>query len=496
MGKVFCLPVFSRKANKIKLELPEGDESFTVSTTPASQAAPAITSPDVELQAIQGDTQSCFEHAAHEEQVALEVGDVFSDPGLYGRDFTESSATSEEAVDATNTNAIAININDATDDARANLALALPEERKQPGDDDHNEDDQFGDEEDDQQRTRVVLQSSDFHSNTTTKFTTQDRVEEWVKSIDASSTEPLIELPVGETPTTSHAARSSNHSSRDVELANSVARSLDFHSTTVAHFSGIGLTLIPCLSTFSHLKTLKLSGNAIVRITPGVLPKGLHSLDLSRNKISVIEGLRELTKLRSLNLSYNRILRIGQGLANCTSIRELYLACNKINEVEGLHRLTKLSCLDLSFNRLASTKSLGQIAAAYTSLVAINLVGNPVVVNVGEEQLKRFVTGLAPNLIFLNKQPIKGGISNRDAVARSFAAGSSRHSPHHNASSSKRSSSASTSSTALRVGNRGGQHQHHHHHHHEQQPLRDSKMAQLKSIHRVQSDGALQNSAD
>lgn len=52
---------------------------------------------------------------------------------------------------------------------------------------------------------------------------------------------------------------------------------------------------------------------AAVHISPGSLPKGLHSLDLSRNKIANIEGLRELTKLRVLNLSYNRISRIGHG---------------------------------------------------------------------------------------------------------------------------------------------------------------------------------------
>ena len=50
-----------------------------------------------------------------------------------------------------------------------------------------------------------------------------------------------------------------------------------------------------------------------VQIAPGSLPKGLHSLDLSRNRIAVIEGLRELTRLRVLNLSYNRISRIGHG---------------------------------------------------------------------------------------------------------------------------------------------------------------------------------------
>lgn len=53
-----------------------------------------------------------------------------------------------------------------------------------------------------------------------------------------------------------------------------------------------------------------------VHISPGSLPKSLHMLDLSRNKIATIEGLRELTRLRVLNLSYNKISRIGHGMNN------------------------------------------------------------------------------------------------------------------------------------------------------------------------------------
>lgn len=37
-------------------------------------------------------------------------------------------------------------------------------------------------------------------------------------------------------------------------------------------------------------------------------------LNLSKNNISAIEGLRELTRLRVLDLSYNRIFRIGHGI--------------------------------------------------------------------------------------------------------------------------------------------------------------------------------------
>lgn len=144
-----------------------------------------------------------------------------------------------------------------------------------------------------------------------------------------------------------------------------------------------------------------------MRITAGALPRGLHILNLSRNSISVIEGLRELTRLRVLDLSYNRLVRIGHGLASCSSLKELYLAGNKISEVEGLHRLLKLNVLDLRFNKISTAKCLGQLAANYGSLQAISLEGNPAQKNVGDEQLKKNLQGLLPNLIYFNRKPVK-----------------------------------------------------------------------------------------
>ncbi|KAI5435890.1 hypothetical protein KIW84_022351 [Lathyrus oleraceus] len=145
----------------------------------------------------------------------------------------------------------------------------------------------------------------------------------------------------------------------------------------------------------------------VVHITPGFLPKSLHTLNLSRNKISTIEGLRELTRLRVLDPSYNRISRIGQGLSNCTPVKELYLAGNKISDVEGLHRLLKLKVLDLSFNKITTTKALGQLVANYNSLQALNLLGNPIQSNIGDEQLRKAVCGLLPKLVYLNKDVVK-----------------------------------------------------------------------------------------
>lgn len=178
-------------------------------------------------------------------------------------------------------------------------------------------------------------------------------------------------------------------------------------NASAAQLANHGLVVIPFLSAFVSLKVLNLAGNSIVRITAGALPRGLHDLNLSRNNISTIEGLRELTRLRVLDLSYNRILRIGHGLASCSSLKELYLAGNKISEVEGLHRLLKLTILDLRFNKISTAKCLGQLAANYNSLQAISLEGNPSQKNVGDEQLKKYLQGLLPHLVYYNRQPIK-----------------------------------------------------------------------------------------
>lgn len=195
-----------------------------------------------------------------------------------------------------------------------------------------------------------------------------------------------------------------------VNLGNEVAKryisSLNA-SAAAAKLTNLGLVVIPFLSPFISLKTLDLSGNSIVRIASGALPRGLQFLNLSKNSISAIEGLRDLTRLRVLDLSYNRLLRIGHGLASCSSMKELYLAGNKISEVEGLHRLLKLNVLDLRFNKISTTKCLGQLAANHICLQALSLEGNPAQKNVGEEQLKKYVQSLLPNLTYYNRQSIK-----------------------------------------------------------------------------------------
>ncbi|XP_010472033.1 PREDICTED: uncharacterized protein LOC104751720 [Camelina sativa] len=284
------------------------------------------------------------------------------------------------------------------------------------------------------------------------------RVDEWVRGLDIEATVLLDNEDknvLASFPTSPNTERSpsrnvvqSGNVTEAIVHANSLIQSLS-KSSSVAHISSIGLKAIPSISHFTSLKSIDLSNNFIVQITPASLPKGLHALNLSKNKISVIEGLRDLSRLRVLDLSYNRISRIGQGLSNCTLIKELYLAGNKISNVEGLHRLLKLIVLDLSFNKIATTKAIGQLVANYNSLVALNILGNPIQNNIGEDQLRKTVSGLLPKLVYLNKQLIKPQRARevlKDSVARAaFGGGDSLHHRRKRTSTKKAVGTASPS---------------------------------------------------
>lgn len=238
------------------------------------------------------------------------------------------------------------------------------------------------------------------------------RIEQWLSQIDIengsiveepgessssfSSQEPQAEVGAS-------ISKPDAKSCHGMEVAYNYISSMTVTSSS-AQMVKLGLVAVPSLSAFTGLRVLNLSGNSIARITPGYLPRGLHLLNLSKNNIAIIEGLRDLTHLRILDLSYNRIVRIGHGLASCSSLKELYLGGNKISEVEGLHRLLKLNVLDLRGNKISTAKGLGQLAANYGSMHAINLDGNPAQRNVGDEHLKKHLLSLLPKLAYYNNK--------------------------------------------------------------------------------------------
>ncbi|XBI55353.1 hypothetical protein VPH35_037193 [Triticum aestivum] len=291
------------------------------------------------------------------------------------------------------------------------------------------------------------------------------RIEDWISQIDIDS--DIIVEEQGESSSSAStkysdpvisvsAVRPDAKSPLGMEIAYTYISKLTPVSSS-AQLPNLGLVAIPRLSAFSGLRLLNLSGNSIVRITAGALPKGLHMLSLSNNNISIIEGLRELTRLRLLDISYNRISRIGHGLASCSSLKELYLAGNKISEVDGLHRLLKLKVLDLRHNKISTSKGLGQLAANYNSLEAINLDGNPAQKNVGDQHLKKYLLGLLPNLAVYNKQPVRA-TGSKEVSDRHTRKISSSHRSDRSSRSDRKSSRlvAGTSSRHARPAHTSG----------------------------------------
>ncbi|KAL5198906.1 hypothetical protein ABZP36_002418 [Zizania latifolia] len=273
------------------------------------------------------------------------------------------------------------------------------------------------------------------------------RIEDWISQIDIDNgivveeqgeSSSSVLTKCSEPVTCVPSARPDTKSPLGMEIAYTYISKLTPTSSS-AQLANLDLVAIPRLSAFSGLRLLNLSGNSIVRITAGALPRGLHMLSLSKNNISTIEGLRELTRLRLLDISYNRISRIGHGLASCSSLKELYLGGNKISEVDGLHRLLKIKVLDLRHNKISTSKGLGQLAANYNSLEVINLDGNPAQKNVGDEHLKKYLLGLLPNLAAYNKHPVRAS-SSKEVSDRHARKISSSHRSDHSARSDRKSS--------------------------------------------------------
>ncbi|XP_042382620.1 uncharacterized protein LOC121975202 [Zingiber officinale] len=249
---------------------------------------------------------------------------------------------------------------------------------------------------------------------------TFDRVDAWVQSLGDDSSYPIdsyqTDDPAEEATSNTNILKVEKISGKKqtqtgrttgediIEDSYIFQPSCSFPQTV--HISGMGLKAIPAISAFNNLRSVNLSGNMIAHISSGSLPKSLLTLDLSKNKITTIEGLKDLIRLRVLNLSYNRISRIGHGFPNGTLIKELYLAGNKISYVEGLHRLLKLKVLDLSFNKITIAKALGQLVANDNSLLALNLIGNPILSNFSEEQLRKTICSILPKIAYLNKKLI------------------------------------------------------------------------------------------
>jgi hypothetical protein len=131
------------------------------------------------------------------------------------------------------------------------------------------------------------------------------------------------------------------------------------------------------LRSNTQLDTLYLQGNLLQRIDLSK-NKNLVDVNLSTNEIRTIEGLNELNKLKSLDLSWNYMKTFS--ISN-TSIETLFLNLNELQTLD-VSEAESLKALNLTTNQLtnlsvSSNTQLKTLVISNNRLLQIELSHNP-----------------------------------------------------------------------------------------------------------------------
>uniref|UniRef100_A0A8B9HWZ1 Nischarin n=1 Tax=Astyanax mexicanus TaxID=7994 RepID=A0A8B9HWZ1_ASTMX len=131
------------------------------------------------------------------------------------------------------------------------------------------------------------------------------------------------------------------------------------------------------IPTWKMLTTLDMSRNYICSIDESVkLIPEVEFLDLSHNKLFLVENLQHLYNLIHLDLSYNKLTVLEGVHTKLGNIKTLNLAGNQLETLSGLSKLYSLVNLDLSSNRLAQLDEIKHIGTL-PCLEKLFLTNNP-----------------------------------------------------------------------------------------------------------------------
>ncbi|KAL2643139.1 hypothetical protein R1flu_010726 [Riccia fluitans] len=101
---------------------------------------------------------------------------------------------------------------------------------------------------------------------------------------------------------------------------------------------------------------LRTIDSKLVNLTPK-----LEFVYLRDNKLSSLEGIEILKRLKVLDLSFNELKGNGfEALANCKALQQLYLAGNQITSLSGLPQLPNLEFLSVAQNKIKSLAMASQ----------------------------------------------------------------------------------------------------------------------------------------
>jgi hypothetical protein len=124
----------------------------------------------------------------------------------------------------------------------------------------------------------------------------------------------------------------------------------------------------------------------------------LRKLQLDNNIIEKIEGLETLVHLEWLDLSFNNISEVGEGLKELVSLRDLSVAHNQLTDISGFTTLTHLQSLSLASNRLAHLNQVSGLRPL-TALQSLTLSGNPLT---SDPHYTQFTLAFLPSLAYLD----------------------------------------------------------------------------------------------
>ncbi|KAF5371855.1 hypothetical protein D9615_009562 [Tricholomella constricta] len=120
-------------------------------------------------------------------------------------------------------------------------------------------------------------------------------------------------------------------------------------------------TIGHALDKAEKLSVLDLSFNLLKAIPEGLAQlRSLHTVYFVQNRISKIKCLETCIHLRSLELGGNRIRKI-ENLDALINLEELWLGKNKITKLENLGNLKKLKILSLQSNRITTLENLEEL---------------------------------------------------------------------------------------------------------------------------------------
>ncbi|CAN8270245.1 unnamed protein product [Cochlearia groenlandica] len=102
----------------------------------------------------------------------------------------------------------------------------------------------------------------------------------------------------------------------------------------------------------------------------------VESLDLSRNKFAKVDNLRRCSKLKHLDIGFNRLRKISHLSEVSCNLVKLVLRNNALTTLRGIENLKSLEGLDVSFNIISDFSEL-EFLESLSFLTDLWLEGNP-----------------------------------------------------------------------------------------------------------------------